>query len=323
MDDPLLHARHVLGRHFDAEIAARHHQPVGKFDDLAEPIDRRRLFELDHDPGPAGDELASLGDVVGPLHEREGDPIRALFEREGEIGAVLFGHRRQRQDRIRHVDALAVGKRAADATQRLGKTLAAGLGLEPHLAVVEQQLGPGAQRFEYLRMREGRAVLVPGPSVEVESETLPGAQFDRTRSKGAEPQLRPLQIGQDADRPPGRAFDVPDGFEPRAMFGMSSVTEIEAEDVDSGLEQGADLLQGRARRAESGDNLGAASAPHGQASPLAAPNTRIARKSLTLVSVGPVTTRSPSAEKNPWPSLSASASRASTPRAAARAILSE
>src|SRR5690606_5245958 len=45
---------------------------------------------------------------------------------------------------------------------------------------------------------------------------------------------------------------------------------------------------------------------------------RMARKSLTLVRVGPVTSESPSASKKPWPSLSSSLSRARMPFAQAR-----
>ena len=198
--------------------------------------DRRRLFELDHDAGPAADELASLSDVVGPLHEREGDPIRPLFEGEGEIGAVLFGHRRQRQHRIRHVDALAVGKRAADAAQRLGEAL-------PQVSVSSRTLPssssnsvPGRSASKISGCGRGARLFVAGPPIEVEAERLRRRELDRPRSKGTEPQLGSLQVSQDADRPPGRAFDLPDCLEPGAMVVMRAMTEIEAEDVDPGLE---------------------------------------------------------------------------------------
>src|SRR3954447_19711922 len=52
------------------------------------------------------------------------------------------------------------------------------------------------------------------------------------------------------------------------------------------------------------------------------PVTRMARKSLTLVSVGPVTTWSPSASKKPWPSLSARLAFGLMPLATARASVS-
>ena len=33
-DHPLLGARHILRRHFDAEVAARYHEAIGKLDDF-------------------------------------------------------------------------------------------------------------------------------------------------------------------------------------------------------------------------------------------------------------------------------------------------
>src|SRR5690606_5976251 len=50
--------------------------------------------------------------------------------------------------------------------------------------------------------------------------------------------------------------------------------------------------------------------------------TRMARKSLTLVSVGPVTRESPSRSKKPWPSLSSRWARGGMPAAQARARVS-
>ena len=58
------------------------------------------------------------------------------------------------------------------------------------------------------------------------------------------------------------------------------------------------------------------------ATPPGEPVTRMARKSLTLVRVGPVTIWSPRASNRPWPSLSARRARGSMPSARARARVS-
>ena len=68
-EDALLQRRHGLGRHLDAEIAARHHDAVALLDDLVEMVDGGGLLELGHDGGAAGHQLLQLGDVVGVLHE--------------------------------------------------------------------------------------------------------------------------------------------------------------------------------------------------------------------------------------------------------------
>src|ERR1700674_1418939 len=71
----LLQARHPFQWQFDAEIAARHHQGVGRLQDFREPIDRLRLFDLGHDRGAAADQFLGLDDVLGALHERQRHPV--------------------------------------------------------------------------------------------------------------------------------------------------------------------------------------------------------------------------------------------------------
>ena len=58
-------------------------------------VERRRLLDLGHHAGASGDELARLGDVIGALHEGQRDPVDAEIGGEIEIGAVLFGQRRE------------------------------------------------------------------------------------------------------------------------------------------------------------------------------------------------------------------------------------
>ena len=65
----LLHARHLLERHFHAEVAARHHDGVGEVENVADPADRLRLFDLRHDGGAAAGDLLRVGDVLGALDE--------------------------------------------------------------------------------------------------------------------------------------------------------------------------------------------------------------------------------------------------------------
>ena len=106
---PALDRRHLFGRHLDAEIAARDHHGVGAVHDLFEPVDGGRFFELRHDRGLAAHQLAQFVHVLRTLDERQGHPVDAEFEREGQVAAVLFGQRRNRQDRADDADALALG----------------------------------------------------------------------------------------------------------------------------------------------------------------------------------------------------------------------
>src|SRR5216110_2739993 len=110
-------------------------------------------------------------------------------------------------------------------------------------------------------MRQRRAVLVAGVLVEVEAKMPPGHDFRLASREIAEPQLWPLQIGEDADRPPGIAFDLTDFGESGAVLLVGAVAEIEAEDIDPRVEQRAQALAAGARRADRRDDLGAAQPP--------------------------------------------------------------
>src|SRR5207253_8673552 len=93
------------------------------------------------------------------------------------------------------------------------------------------------------------------------------------------------------------------------------------EHVGAGANQRLDGSAIRARGAEGRDDLGIAGAFHG-VSPEVWPSMTMALKSFTLVSVGPVTTESPSASKKPCPSLSSRRSRGLRPCAQARVSVS-
>ena len=97
----LLHARHFLQRHLDAEIAARHHQRVGEVENVVQSRHRLRLLDLGHHRSAAARDLLRLGDVFRPLDEGERDPIDAGIERCFEIGEVLRRQRGDRNDRYR------------------------------------------------------------------------------------------------------------------------------------------------------------------------------------------------------------------------------
>ena len=106
--DLFLQPGHFFGRQFHAEVAARHHHRVRLLDDLVQVLDRRGLFQLDHDRGTPGDQLARLGDVVRLLDERQRYPLDAEVKAEPQVLAVFFRQRGKVEDDARHVDPLVV-----------------------------------------------------------------------------------------------------------------------------------------------------------------------------------------------------------------------
>ena len=171
--------------------------------DLVQILDRLRLFHLGHDPGAAGGQRARLGHVLRPLHEGQADVVDALLEREGEVGPVLLGQRRDRQHDVRHVDALAIRQRAADHHLRLQRVAALVLHAQPSLPSSSSSVAADRGGGDDLRMRQIDALRVSGRRVEVEPERLPRLQMHPPAAEAADPQLRSLHVGQDADRPAG------------------------------------------------------------------------------------------------------------------------
>src|SRR6185312_6892325 len=176
----------------------------------------------------------------------------------------------------------------------LGEIPAVFFHFEPHAPVIEQNLGALFQRGENLGMRQRRAMRVTRRGVQIEAEFLSELQRDLALGEFAEPQFRPLQIGHHPDRPLDLLLERANAEEARLVVGALAVAEIEPEDIDAGFEQRGDLAGRAARRAQGRDDLGAALASHDWGGWI-----RMARKSLMLVRVGPVTTRSPSAAKAP------------------------
>ena len=197
----LLHARHFFQRHFDAEIAARHHQRIGEIEDIAEPAHRLRLLDLGHHRRAPAREFLGFRDVFGPLNERQRDPVDPGIERRFEVGDVLRRQGGERNDGVGQADALAVRYFAADFDAR-GDALRTDIGRnQAQLAVVDQQRVAGLDGGENLRMRQLHALGVAGRRVVVEDEILALVDLGGAVLERAEPQLRALQIDQDADRP--------------------------------------------------------------------------------------------------------------------------
>ena len=260
--DPLLDAGDPFERHLHAEIAARHHQRIGKVDDRVEPLDRLRLLDLGHHRGAAARDLLDLGQVLGALHEGQRHPVDPGIERGLEVGAVLLGQRAEVDGRIGHAHALAVGEPGAglDLHGRLG---AGRLGdPELHLAVVEQQPMSGLERGEDFGVRQMNALPRAGRRLRIEDEDVARRDLDLALGKSADPELRPLQVGENPDRPADVFLDLANGRDQRAEPRMVGVAHVDAEDVRTRLEEAPYRRLFRGSRTEGRKDLDLARAPH-------------------------------------------------------------
>ena len=191
--------------------------------------------------GRVADQLARLGDVLRPLHEGQRDPVDAELEGEGQIGAVLLGHRRDRQ----HDSGTLTPLRSVS---RPPVTTSVSANSAPQ---VSDRAGAAGRRRAAGRCpapaprtsRDGAAARGgdrPAPASRSRRNRWPASSS--TPPPGTLPiaQLWALQIDQDADRPAGLRLDLADGVEPRAVIVMGAMAEIEPEDIGAGIEQRAD-----------------------------------------------------------------------------------
>ena len=162
---------------------------------------------------------------------------------------------------------------------------------------------PGWMRVEDLGMRQRGAVPVAGRRIEIEAERVAGSDLDLAVGEIAEPKLWALQIGENTDRPSGLCFDAPDLLEQRRFWSWLPWLKFSRKTSTPA----SNSARSRSRLALAGPTVATILAlrrrrPVGLAAPCgcaparsiqARGRTRMARKSLTLVRVGPVTTRSP------------------------------
>ena len=149
-------------------------------------------------------------EVLRALHERERDPVRAELERIVQVDPVLRGEGREGQHGADHAHALAVGEGPTHDHARPGLARAGREHLKPDLSVVQQKLHAGRECLEDLRMGHADALRSPRSAVQIEAELgIRGKRHSALR-KGAETQLRALQVREDSDGPPDVPLDGPD-----------------------------------------------------------------------------------------------------------------
>jgi len=85
-------------------------------------------------------------------------------------------------------------------------------------------------------------VLVAGPVGHGDGELVARGEAERPVGEVAEADLRPLQVGQDADGPAGYIAPGPYPLVRRQMIGLGPVAHVEPGDVHAGADQRGDLL---------------------------------------------------------------------------------
>ena len=235
--DLLLLCRHGFERQFDAQVTARDHQAVGNLEDLVEHGQGRRLLDLGHDAGAAGNQLSRFGHVVGALHEGQRDPVNADGSCGLEVGTVLFGQGRNGDHGVGQVHALPIRQHAAE--DHLGRELRWFRlhDLNAQTAVVQEQVVAHLSGGEDLGVRQVHARGVARSLVGVEDEDVVRLDLHFLGGEGADADLRALQVGEDADGALESGLDGADVLVELTQQVMLGVAHVDAEHIDPGAEE--------------------------------------------------------------------------------------
>ena len=221
-----------------------------------------RLFNLGHNAGTAARELARLGDIIGPLNERQRDPIHTDAGGKLEVAGVLRGQGGHADDRVRKIEALARGEHATIDDLGRDRRFRLLQHADTDTAVVEQQTIAGLDRFENLAMGEIDAALITGLRIVVEDENVAGIDANFLVAEGADTQLGTLKIDENADRPFLTALDGTNNIAILFEQIVRGMAHVDAKHVRTGNEQFFDLLRSGGSGSEGRDDLNAAVSPH-------------------------------------------------------------
>src|SRR5690606_26047450 len=111
-----------------------------------------------------------------------------------------------------------------------------------------------------------------GALLQVQAQRAAPLQDHAAGGEASDAQLRPLQVGEDADRPAGPPLGPADALDHLRVLFLVAVAEVEPEDVRAGAEQLFEPLRAGGRRTDRGDDLDPPAAPdcfsHAAALPL-------------------------------------------------------
>ena len=169
---------------------------------------------------------------------------------------ILFGKIDESELLLGEEHALAVGKLAADHDGADDLGLFDFFHLKNHQTVVEKDLVPGVHLLADALVGNGDARLVALDLLGRKCKSVPFLQKDFAVPKGLDAEFRTFGIEQDGKRNVFLLAHLFDGCDFFRMIFISSVREIDARDVHSGIRHGADDFFGLGSGSQRADDLG-------------------------------------------------------------------
>jgi hypothetical protein len=113
---------------------------------------------------------------------------------------------------------------------------------QTHTSIVDEKLTARLQDRKHFPMGQTQVRGVAEPRLKGEPHRSACFEHDPTTRHGAQAELRPLQIGQNANGPPQGALDVTDRLHIAGKGSVIGMTHIDAENVDTRFTQATDQV---------------------------------------------------------------------------------
>ena len=126
---------------------------------------------------------------------------------------------------------------------------------QPHVAVVDQQSVTGRDVVGQLPIHRRYPLRGAGHVLDGDRDPVTGAPLDRPVGEPAQPDLRALQVSQQADRATGPRGRPPHPLGRPLVVSVGAVAEVQPSDAHAGLDQRSDPLLRRRRRSERAHDL--------------------------------------------------------------------
>ena len=234
LDDVLLNDRDVFSGNFDAEIAARNHDPVGDRNDLIDVVNAGFVFDLGNDLHVSAvllDQRANFFDVVGALNEGRGNEVHIVFDAEDDILLVLFADGGKTESNARGSDAFSCAHLAA--VQDRGDDVLIFDLIDENLneTVAEQEFIAGLNFGVKFFVADGDVSFIAGLVGLGEGEFVAGGEHDRAVFKFAEAHFGTFGVENERNDLLGLLGGVANAVDAHEMTFVIAVREVEARAV--------------------------------------------------------------------------------------------
>ena len=241
VDQQTLDAGDTFLRHLDAQVAAGHHDAVGRLENFLNVVHPFLILYFCNDADVAVllvEQTAHRHDILARTDETVSDEVDSGFDGKINVLAVAVGERRQLDALSRHIHAFARAQRAVVLHAALQAAVGLSFHLEANLAVVNENLRAHTHVLHKIAVGHGNP-FPRGQCIRVvfQLHIVALAQFDR-RFAARGPHFRSLGVHQNGNMTGNSPHIVNDPLHPDGIL----MCRIETHHIHAGFKKAANQV---------------------------------------------------------------------------------